>query len=84
MQTPPKFVKKLDQSPLVQIQGSSKTLALKFSEHALIGQFTGIWPSLRAMAIWIKKNWKPHLKGNISHFLCGRGLFYFLFEDKSY
>jgi hypothetical protein len=35
------------------------------------------------MAIWIDKNWKPHLKGNLSHFLCGRGFFAFLFEDKS-
>jgi hypothetical protein len=82
-QTPPKFVKKMDQIPSVQIQGSSRTLALKFAEQALIGQFTGIWPSPWAMAIWIDKNWKPHLKGNLSHFLCGRGFFAFLFEDKS-
>jgi hypothetical protein len=80
---PPKFVKKFDKIPPVQIQGSSRTLTVKFAYLSLIGQVTGIWLSLRAVAIWIDKNWKPHLKGNFSHFLYGRGFFAFLFEEKS-
>jgi len=58
---PPKFVKKLDKILSIQIQGSSRTLALKFVDHALIDQFTGIWSLPRAMAIWIDKNWKSLL-----------------------
>jgi hypothetical protein len=34
------------------------------------------------MALWVDKNWKPLIKGNLSHAFCGRGYFAFLFETK--
>jgi hypothetical protein len=80
--TSSKFVKKLEEIPLIQIQGTSRALTLKFVEQALICQFTGIWPSPRAMVISIDRNRKSHLKGNLSHFLSRRGFFVFLFENK--
>jgi len=34
------------------------------------------------MALWIDKNWKPLIKGHLSHAFCGRGFFAFLFVEK--
>jgi hypothetical protein len=46
----------------------------------MIGKFTGIWSSPKAMAIWVDKKWKPLIKGHLSHAFY-RGFFgVFLFE----
>jgi hypothetical protein len=76
------FVKKLDEISTIPIQDNSINLVLCFVENGLIGQFTGIWPSPRAMATWIDKNWTPLIKGHLSHSFCARVFFAFLFEEK--
>jgi hypothetical protein len=40
-------------------------------DHALIGKFMGIWPSERALQIWIKSHWK--VKGKIDLQLGSKG-----------
>jgi hypothetical protein len=75
-------VKKLEDIPEVLVQIGSQYLALIFMDHGLVGQFTGIWPSPKSVAVWIDKNWKLHLKVRMSHSFCGRGFFTFLFEEK--
>jgi hypothetical protein len=33
-------------------------------DHTVIGKFMGIWPSEKALMVWIKSRWK--VKGDIS------------------
>jgi hypothetical protein len=40
-------------------------------DHALIGKFMGIWPSEKALQIWIKSHWK--VKGQIDLQLGSKG-----------
>jgi hypothetical protein len=47
----PKALKKLDEILAVPVQRSSKHRALKLVENGLVGQFTGIWPSPKSMAL---------------------------------
>jgi hypothetical protein len=57
-------------------------MALKLVDQGLIGQFTGLWPSPRAMMIWIQKSWKPLIKGQLIHFFYDQGFYAFLFKTK--
>jgi len=57
-----------------------KSLALENS--GLAGKFMGIWPSPKSVVDWVKKSWKPHIKGKLHHSFCGRGFYSFLFESK--
>jgi hypothetical protein len=34
------------------------------------------------MSFWVEKNWKPLIRGSLSHFFYGKGFFTFLFEFK--
>ena len=75
---PAKFVKKLDEIPTLELSPAEPCrLALTFSETALIGKFTGLWPSPKAVEAWETEHWNPILKGHISFCAVGRG--YFLF-----
>jgi hypothetical protein len=59
----------------------SRSLALRFAQNGLVGPFTGSSP--RLVALWLEKNWKPHLIGKMSHsLLLWKGFFAFLFEKK--
>ena len=52
-----KFVTKLDDIPKISLP--SETLiqvALYLSERALIGQFTGLWPSPKTTESWVNRN----------------------------
>lgn len=80
---PTQFVKKLVEMPKIALPPTSaRRKAIALADRGLIDQFTWIWPSPRMVAIWIEKNWRPLIKGSISHYFCGRGFFTFLFENK--
>jgi hypothetical protein len=34
------------------------------------------------MALWVDRNWKPLIKGQLSHAFCNKVFFAFLFEEK--
>jgi hypothetical protein len=73
---PSKFVKKIDEIPKVPVHASSsKNVAVCFATNGLIGQFTGIWPSLTAVANWVDQSWKPLIKGKVSSSFYGKGFF---------
>jgi hypothetical protein len=46
-------------------------------DHTVIGKFMGIWPSKKALTVWIKSRWK--FKGDISLKLGSKGLFALIF-----
>jgi len=53
------------------------------SEHAVICNFMGLWPTERALCQWIKQQWKP--KGDVRLHLGAKGFFIVFFsnlEDK--
>jgi hypothetical protein len=69
---PSKFVKQLDEIPQVPVHAdSSRSLALKLADRGLIGQFTGIYPSPRAVSAWVDKNWCPLIQRRVSTSFCG-------------
>lgn len=52
-------------------------------EHAIICKFMGLWPTERALCIWIKQHWRP--KGDVKLHLGAKGFFTVVFsnlEDK--
>ena len=54
---------------------------LNLSECGLIGQFSRLWPSLKAIDGWVQRNWRPLvLEGIRSHFV-GRGFYVFVFDS---
>jgi hypothetical protein len=77
-----KFVKRVKEMSEVSLPPDVPIqVALSLTERALVGQFTGLWPSPKATETWVIRNWKSLIKQNVtSHFL-GRG--YFLFEFTS-
>ena len=59
---------------------------LNLAERGLIGQFTGLWPSPKAVDDWVKQNWTPLVKEGIKSHFVGKGSFVFVFdsvEDRS-
>ena len=58
-------------------------VALIMTERALVGQFTGLWPSPKATEAWVIKNWKPLISQNdVTSYFLGRGYFLFEFSSK--
>lgn len=55
--------------------------ALSLAEKGPIGQFTGLWPSLRTVQRWVKRNWSYKIQGKISIRFCGKGYYTFHFES---
>ena len=55
--------------------------ASNLAERGLIGQFTGLWPSLKAVDGWVQRNWRPLVSDGIRNHLVGRGYFVFVFES---
>ena len=52
-----KFVKKMDEIPSLELSPTDPCQkALILSEQALIGKFTGLWPSPKVMELWIAKH----------------------------
>ena len=54
------FVKKLDNIPSVALpMDQTCHTTQNIVDRGLIGQFTGLWPSLKTIAGWVQRNWKP-------------------------
>jgi hypothetical protein len=58
------------------------SLALLLAEKALIGKFTGLWPSPKMVEAWMDDRWKMLIQGNVSLCAVGRGFFVFIFSRK--
>ena len=57
-------------------------VALSLADRALIGQFTGLWPSPKTTDSWVQRNWRPLISKNVASYSVGRGYFLFDFESK--
>jgi len=75
-----KFVKKMEEIPSVELSPEEPCkLALLLAENALIGKFTGLWPSPKMVEAWMGDRWKSLLQGEVSLCAVGRGFFVFSF-----
>ena len=54
---------------------------LNLAERGLIGQFTSLWPSPKAIEGWVQRNWKPLVLEDIHSHFVKRGFFVFVFES---
>ena len=80
---PPKFVKRIEDVPEVALPPEETIrVALSLADRALIGQFTGLWPSPKTTENWIQRNWRPLISKNVASYSIGRGYFLFDFESK--
>ena len=61
---------------------ASKGKVVTLSEKGLIGLFTGLWPSPKSMEVWLNKNWRALIQGEVQQIFCGKGYFAFIFEKK--
>jgi len=43
-------------------------MEMEMVERGIIGEFIGMWPSPREMAIWIQGNWQFLVKGQLTHY----------------
>ena len=69
-----KFVKKLDDVFEVSLPPEGPIqVALSLADQALVGQFTGLWPSLKSTENWVVKNWTPLIKNKVTSYFLGRG-----------
>jgi len=77
------FVKRIEKIIETPILGKyTHQMALSMEKRKLIGQFTSLCSSPKAMAIWIQQNRQDHLKEQWTHFFCGCGCYVFLFQSK--
>ena len=80
---PSKFMKNIDEIPSLELSPLDPCQkALILLEKSLIGKFTGLWPSPKAVELWITEHWNPIVQGKVSLFAAGRGYFIFLFLNK--
>ena len=52
----PKFVKKMDIPSVELLVDRTCHLALNLAERGLIGKFTSLWPSPKAIDGWVQRN----------------------------
>ena len=55
--------------------------ALNLAERGLIGQFTGLWSSPKAIDGWVQRNWRPLVTEGIQNYFVGRGYFISVFDS---
>jgi len=78
-----KFVKKLADIPEISLPPSlPRKATISLVERGLVGQFTTLWPSPRAIQKWVERNQNANIQGKIAIRFCGRGYYTFLFETK--
>jgi len=78
-----KFVRKLEELPSLELSPAEPCdLALNLAENALIGKFTGLWPSPKAVTTWMNDCWKHLVQGRVELCAVGRGFFVFSFSRK--
>jgi hypothetical protein len=76
-----KFVKKMEEIPSLELSPEEPcNLALLLAENALIGKFTGLWPSPKMVETWMEDRWKSLIQGEVSLCAVGRGFFVFSFS----
>ena len=69
---PPKFVKRLEDVPEVALPPEETIrVALSLADRALIGQFTGLWPSPKTTDSWVQRNWRPLITNNVAYYSVG-------------
>ena len=76
------FVKRVDVPEVKLSSAASKRKAITLLEKGLIGLFTGLWPSHRSVEVWLNKNWRTLIQGEVQQIFCGKGYFTFIFEKK--
>ena len=77
-----KFVKKLANIPTMSLpMEETCRSSLNLAERGLISQFTGLWPSPKAVEEWVKRNWIPLVKESIKSHFVGKGFFVFVFDN---
>lgn len=78
-----KFVKRVEDIPEISLppEGPIK-VALSLAERALVGQFTGLWPSPKTTESWVARNWASLIKERVTPYFLGKGFFLFEFSDK--
>jgi hypothetical protein len=80
---PSKFVKRMEEIPSLELSPEEPCkLALLLADKALIGKFTGLWPSPKTVEAWTIDRWEPMIQGGVSLFAVGRGFFVFRFASK--
>ena len=80
---PPKFVKRIEDVPEVALPPEETIqVALSLADRALIGQFTGLWPSPKTTDSWVQRNWRPLISKNVASYSVGRVYFLLDFESK--
>jgi len=78
-----KFVKRLDDIPEIELPPEGPIpVALSLAECALVGQFTGLWPSSKTTKSWVARNWVPLIKSRVTSYFLGKGFFLFEFSEK--
>jgi hypothetical protein len=76
-----KFVKNMEEIPSLELSPEEPcNISLLLAEKALIGKFTGLWPSPKMVEAWMDDRWKSLIQGNVSLCAVGRGFFVFSFS----
>ena len=79
----PKFIKRLEEFPTIDLPPlHPMQVAISLENRALVGQFTGLWPSLKTTDNWIQKKWRPLISNSVTCYAIGRGFFLFKFIAK--
>lgn len=82
-----KFIKKMEAISTVALPAEELCrAALNIAKRGLIGQFTGLWPSPRAIESWVQHSWTLLVSEGIKCHFVGKGYFVFIFhciEDKN-
>ena len=74
------FVKKLDNIPSVDLPTEQPCrTTMNIADRGLIGQFSGLWPSPKAIDGWVQINWKPLISEGMHNTLIGKGYYFFSF-----
>jgi hypothetical protein len=73
----------LDDIPVISLPPETPIqVALSLADWALIGQFTGLWPSPKSTESWVNRNWASLIKERVTSYFLGRGYFLFEFTSK--
>ena len=79
---PSRFVKR-SEIPEVKLSSvASKRKVVTLSEKGLISLFTGLSSSHRLVEIWLNKNCRTLIQGEVQQIFCGKGYFAFMVQEE--
>ena len=78
------FVKKTEIPSVDLPVDHLRRTALNLEERGLIRQFTGLWPSLKAIEGWVQRNWRPLVSKGIRNHFVNKGYYVFVFDSTKY